>query len=275
MTDNSYHVATFYTFVPLPDVEEWQLRLRRACTEHSIKGTILLAEEGLNATISGSSHGVQAIIDLLASDERFAEMAIKTSTYTRRPFKRMKVRVKPEIVTFGVPDVDPLSRVGTYVKPSAWNDLLEDPDVTVVDTRNDFEVELGTFANAVNPNTKSFRDFATYVDDQLSPEANPKVALFCTGGIRCEKATSYLLDRGFTDVYHLDGGILNYLANVDEDQSQWQGDCFVFDERVAVTHGVEASEHPRCQSCGAPFSHDDSLSRDYGRGVCCDHCLHG
>lgn len=268
----TYVVATFYKFVALPDVDRWQALLQAECERAEIKGTILLASEGLNATIAGEPLGVEQIIDVLRADARFADMMVKRSAYDRRPFQRLKVRIKTEIVTIGDVSVDPTHQVGQYVAPSEWNRMLDDPEVTVIDTRNDFEVAIGTFDQAINPDTKSFREFTSYVDNELSPQSNPKVALFCTGGIRCEKATSYLLDNGFEDVFHLEGGILQYLAEVDEHQSRWNGNCFVFDERVAVGHGVTPASFELCATCGDPFEADDLVSRDFETGLCCSEC---
>ncbi len=265
-------VATFYTFVSLPDAKRWQGLLRAECEQNEIKGTILLAPEGLNATVAGPPEGVERLIALLQSDDRFAGMAVKRSTYERPPFQRLKVRLKKEIVTIGDIDIDPSQTVGTYVAASEWNELINDPTVTVIDTRNDFEVAIGTFENAIDPKTKSFRDFTAFVDQELTPETNPKVALFCTGGIRCEKATSYMLERGFQNVYHLEGGILQYLAEVDEDRSKWNGECFVFDERVTVTHGVAPGGFRFCETCGDPFDGQDQISRDFESGLCCSSC---
>jgi len=265
-------VATFYKFATLHDVERWQQLLLAECKQREIKGTILLAAEGLNATIAGEPADVEKIVDLLRSDARFEDMRVKRSTYDRRPFQRLKVRLKTEIVTIGDTSVDPTKQVGQYVAPAEWNRMLDDPEVTVIDTRNDFEVAIGTFDKAVNPNTKSFRQFTTFVDDKLSPQSNPKVALFCTGGIRCEKATSYLIDSGFEEVFHLEGGILGYLAEVDEQDSRWNGSCFVFDERVAVGHALTPAGFGLCATCGDPFEADDLKSRDFETGLCCWRC---
>ncbi len=269
----TYHVATFYRFTSLPDVDTLVKNLKMRCTEHRIKGTILLAEEGLNATIAGERGDVEQILAFLADDERFDNMEVKWSEYERRPFQRMKVRRKKEIVTIGRTDVDPTTTVGEYVKPADWNTLLDDPAVTVIDTRNSFEVEMGTFDSAINPNTSSFREFTTFVETELSPDENPNVALFCTGGIRCEKATSYMLNQGFKNVYHLEGGILKYLTSVDEPDSRWNGECFVFDERVTVVHGAKPGTLQSCQKCSQPLQPEDSKIRDFEAGLCCDNCL--
>lgn len=269
----SYHVATFYKFTELHDAESLQQDLKMRCTEHHIKGTILLATEGLNATIAGERHDVERILAFLEADGRFDDMNIKWSEYDSRPFQRMKVRLKNEIVTMGLGSLDSTADVGQYVPPRGWNELLDDPDVTVIDTRNGFEVEMGTFDSAINPNTKSFREFTAFVQEELSPDRNPNVALFCTGGIRCEKATSYMLDQGFKSVYHLEGGILNYLTTVDESESRWNGECFVFDDRISVIHGAKPGSIQTCKKCSNPLSVDNSKARDFEAGLCCDSCL--
>ena len=269
----SYHVATFYKFTELHDAESLQQDLKMRCTEHHIKGTILLATEGLNATIAGERHDVERILAFLEADGRFDDMNIKWSEYDSRPFQRMKVRLKNEIVTMGLGSLDSTADVGQYVPPRGWNELLDDPDVTVIDTRNGFEVEMGTFDSAINPNTKSFREFTAFVQEELSLDRNPNVALFCTGGIRCEKATSYMLDQGFKSVYHLEGGILNYLTTVDESESRWNGECFVFDDRISVIHGAKPGSIQTCKKCSNPLSVDNSKARDFEAGLCCDSCL--
>src|SRR5690625_3539369 len=207
----STRVATFYKFVSLPDCHRLQTNLQAQCRALGIRGTILLAEEGINATIAGAPAAIETVLQQLRADPRLADLTAKESTASEPPFRRLKVKVKPEIVTFGAPESDPTQRVGRYVAPEQWNRLIQDPDVVLVDTRNDFEVRLGTFKGAENPATTRFRDFRDYVHDELAPRGPRKVAMFCTGGIRCEKATSYLLANGFDEVYHLEGGILAYL----------------------------------------------------------------
>lgn len=267
-------VATFYQFVPLADRVEWQRSLQQVCQEQGIKGTILLALEGINATIAGTPSAIAAVLAVLRQDPRFANLTVKESWHETPPFERLKVRLKQEIVTLGQPDVNPCDRVGTYVRPQDWNMLLADPEVLVIDTRNDYEVSIGTFQGAQNPQTRSFREFPTYVQTHLDPQHHRKVALFCTGGIRCEKATSYLLQQGFEEVYHLEGGILKYLETVPAAESLWQGECFVFDERVAVQHGLEVGTHDLCRSCGHPISAADKASPQYEAGITCPHCYH-
>jgi UPF0176 protein len=243
-------IVAFYKFVTLPDYRDLRDPVLGLCRENGIKGSILLAEEGINGTIAGTAEGIDTVIAHLRSDPRLADLEIKTSYAEARPFKRMKVRLKKEIVTIKAAQADPTERVGTYVDPTAWNDLIQRDDVILIDTRNDYEYEMGTFQGAVNPETESFGEFPEYVEEDLRPKQPKKVAMFCTGGIRCEKATSYLLSQGFEEVYHLRGGILKYLEVVPKDQSLWEGDCFVFDEREAVDHDLRPVR---------PVTEDDSL----------------
>jgi UPF0176 protein len=231
-------VAAFYKFTALPDYVALRAPLLQYCREQHILGTILLAEEGINATIAGSRAGVDALMARLRSDPRLADLEHKESTADGRAFQRMKVRLKKEIVTFGVPGIDPTRRVGSYVAPQAWNALITAPDVVVIDTRNRYETRVGTFHGALDPGIDSFRQFPDFVRMQLDPARTPRVALFCTGGIRCEKATAFMLEVGFREVYHLQGGILKYLEQVPREQGLWEGSCFVFDERVALDYGL-------------------------------------
>jgi UPF0176 protein len=248
-------VATFYKFVRLPDFAELRSSLHTCCEAFDIRGTILLAAEGINGTIAGTPEAIDAFLAKLRSDSRFADLEHKESTADAPPFDRLKVKLKSEIVTLGLPEINPNEQVGTYVKPQDWNALIQDPDVVVIDTRNAYEVNIGSFEGAENPQTRSFRQFPDYVQ-RLDPDQHPKVALFCTGGIRCEKASSYLLSQGFSEVYHLQGGILKYLEEVPEAESLWQGECFVFDQRVAVQHGLAAGTHEMCQACGHPVARE-------------------
>ncbi|NWF61282.1 MAG: rhodanese-related sulfurtransferase [Fischerella sp.] len=266
-------VATFYKFVKLPDFAEKQQPLLSYCQAQDIKGTILLAQEGINATIAGSREGIDSVLAFLRSDSRFADLEHKESTADLPPFERMKVRLKKEIVTIGISDIDPNEQVGIYVNSKDWNTIIADPEVTIVDTRNNYEVSIGTFQGAQNPNTDSFRQFPDYVRKHLDPSKHKKVALFCTGGIRCEKASSFMLSQGFQEVYHLKGGILKYLEEVPAEESLWDGECFVFDERVAVAHGLEPGSYEMCASCGYPISEADKTSLKYEEGVCCPHCF--
>ncbi len=265
-------VATFYKFVPLEDCQEHRQTLLSICQQHQILGTILLAPEGINGTISGSRSSIDAIGDYLQADPCFHNLEYKESIAQKEPFDRLKVKIKREIVTFGIPTIDPLHRVGTYVKPEDWNQLIANPDVVVVDTRNHYEVEIGTFQGAIDPHTDSFTEFPEYVATHLDPGQHKQVALFCTGGIRCEKATSYLLSQGFEQVYHLQGGILKYLERVPTSESMWEGECFVFDDRVAVTHGLEPGTHQLCWGCGNPITPADLTAPHYEPGICCPRC---
>jgi UPF0176 protein len=266
-------VVALYKFVKLPDFAEKQEPLLSLCKAQGVKGTILLAEEGINGTIAGSRDSIDSVLGFLRSDPRLADLEYKESDADYPPFDRMKVRLKKEIVTIGLPDVDPNDKVGIYVSPKDWNALISDPEVTVIDTRNDYEVDIGTFKRAENPQTCSFREFPDYIHQHLDPTKHKKVALFCTGGIRCEKASSYMLSQGFQQVYHLKGGILKYLEEVPESESLWEGECFVFDQRIAVRHGLEPGTYDMCSSCGHPISDDDKTSPKYEEGVSCPYCF--
>ncbi|QIR37455.1 rhodanese-related sulfurtransferase [Tolypothrix sp. PCC 7910] len=271
--ENLLVVVALYKFVSLPDFADKQEPLLSYCQQQGIKGTILLAEEGINGTIAGSRQAVDAVLEFLRSDIRLADIEYKESYATTPPFERMKVRLKSEIVTLGLPEVDPNEKVGIYVDPKEWNQIISDPEVTVIDTRNDYEVKIGTFTRAQNPQTHIFREFPEYVRHNLDPEKHKKVALFCTGGIRCEKASSFMLSQGFAEVYHLKGGILKYLEEVPAEESLWEGECFVFDERIAVRHGLEEGTYDMCQSCGRPISEADKASPKYEEGITCPYCF--
>ena len=274
--------AALYKFVELPDFAALQAPLLATCGAHGIKGTLLLAAEGINGTIAGQPHGVRAVLAYLRSDPRLTTLEHKESWASAMPFYRMKVRLKKEIVTLGVPDVHPALMAGQYVKPQDWNALIAQPGVVLVDTRNDYEVSIGTFTGAVNPATASFSELPAWVDTQMQPGGKlaeidgvkPKVAMFCTGGIRCEKSTAFLKSKGFDEVYHLQGGILKYLEAVPEAQSTWQGQCFFFDERVSVGHGLLEGELELCRSCRDPLTEVAKASPLYERGVSCPGC-HG
>lgn len=265
-------VAAMYKFVGLPDYKEVREPLLTFCREQGIKGTLLLAHEGINGTVSGSRPGIDALLTYLETIPAFAGIEHKESYVDEQPFYRMKVKLKKEIVTMGVEDIDPNAVVGTYVEPKDWNALIADPDVTVIDTRNYYEYEIGTFTGAVNPNTDSFRELPAYVEKQMDPVKNKKVAMFCTGGIRCEKSTAYMKQQGFEEVYHLKGGILKYLEEVPEEQSLWRGECFVFDNRVAVNHSLERGSYDLCHACRHPITEQDKLSEQYSPGVTCPRC---
>ncbi|MGB7327259.1 MAG: rhodanese-related sulfurtransferase [Rubripirellula sp.] len=267
-----FTVAALYRFVPLSDHASMREAILGCMVEHGVRGTLLLASEGINGTVAGDRDGIDKLLTFLRDDPRLAELDVKWSECDEMPFRRSRVRLKKEIVTLGVDGIDPLASVGTYVDAADWNALIDDPDVTLVDTRNDYEVAIGTFRGAINPNTDSFRDFPDFVSKNLDPKKHKKVAMFCTGGIRCEKSTALLKKVGFENVYHLRGGILKYLETVPAEDSRWQGDCFVFDGRVAVDHDLQESNHVMCFGCGWPVSPDSQQSDDYIPGVQCPHC---
>ena len=270
--DEPVVVAALYHFARLDDFRDLREPLLALCQAQDIRGTLLLAQEGVNGTISGTRASIDAVLARLRADPRLAALEHKESFSDRHPFLRLKVKLKQEIVTLGVPFVDPNAVVGTYVDPRDWNALISDPDVVVIDTRNDYEVAIGTFAGAVDPKTRSFREFPRYVSEQLDPAKHRKVAMFCTGGIRCEKASSYMRQQGFETVYHLKGGILKYLEEVPESESLWQGECFVFDERVGVTHGLKAGEAGLCHGCRRAVTPADRASPKYEEGISCPAC---
>ncbi len=268
--------AAFYKFVNLPDCAQRKEPLLAVCEQNAVKGLILLASEGINSTISGSPAGVRAVLAYLRQDPLLADLQHKESWSERLPFYRMKVRLKKEIVTLGLPDISPTQGAGTYVKPQDWNALISDPDVVVVDTRNDYEVEIGSFAHAVNPHIRSFSELPQWVQAEPrlghSTTHKPKVAMFCTGGIRCEKSTALLKAWGYSEVYHLEGGILKYLETVAPEQSLWQGECFVFDERVSVGHRLVQGRHALCRACRQPLPEGAQDSPQYEPGVSCPRC---
>lgn len=235
-------IAAFYKFVSLPDYQDLQQPLLDFCKQHKVRGSILLAYEGINGTIAGSRQGIDAVLSFIRSDSRFRDLEHKESFASFVPFDRTKVRVKKEIVTIRNTSADPQREVGTYIEPEKWNELITRDDVLLIDTRNDYEFEIGTFRGAVNPSTESFGDFPSYVESQLDPQRHKKIAMFCTGGIRCEKATAYMLAQGFEEIYHLKGGILKYLEVMPKENSTWEGECYVFDKRIAVDHDLT----PRC-----------------------------
>jgi len=269
---SKYLTAALYKFVSLPDYKDLQQPILDICLKHNIKGTLLLAKEGINGTIAGSSEDIHAVLDYLRQDERLKTLEHKESYADSHPFYRMKVKLKKEIVTMGVPEVDPNEVVGTYVKPEDWNDVISDPDVLLIDTRNDYEVHIGTFKGAIDPKTKTFREFPKYVEEHFDNTKHKKVAMFCTGGIRCEKASSYMKQQGFEEVYHLEGGVLKYLENVPKEESLWEGECFVFDQRVGVKHGLEVGEYDQCYACRMPLSKAEMRSPHYTAGISCPHC---
>jgi UPF0176 protein len=265
-------VCALYHFVQLDKHAALQAPLTALMQEQGVKGTLLLAAEGINGTIAGTRAGVDAVIHWLKQDPRLSALDCKESYDDTIPFHRSKVKLKQEIVTMGVEGIDPKRKVGTHVEPQAWNQLISQPDVLLIDTRNEYEVEIGTFKGAVNPHTESFREFPAYVKQQLDPKLHRKIAMFCTGGIRCEKSTAYLKEQGFDEVYHLKGGILNYLEKVPAADSLWQGECFVFDNRVAVNHALQKGDYDQCHACRLPITEAAKQSPHYEKGVSCPHC---
>ena len=266
------HVAALYRFSPVARPDALKAPLAAFCCGRGIKGTLILAPEGINGTVAGSAEAIADLVAHLDGMPEFAGLEVKYSTADAMPFHRMKVRLKREIVTMGVDGIDPLASAGTYVEPGAWNALISDPDTVVVDTRNGYEVALGTFAGAVDPGTDSFRAFPAWVEAHRADLQGKKVAMFCTGGIRCEKSTAFLRAEGLDRVYHLKGGILRYLEEVPAEQSLWQGECFVFDERVSVGHGLAPGSHALCRACRRPVSAEDRVSELYEEGVSCAAC---
>lgn len=268
----TFEIAAFYRFARLPGFAELREPLAKLTCSLGIKGIILLAHEGINGTVAGTPEAMAAFHPRLREITGLPAIEHKTSFAGEMPFLRMKVRLKEEIVTIGDRSVDPLERVGTYVEPKDWNALIADPDVLVIDTRNDFEVRIGSFKGALDPKTESFGDFPAYVRANLDPIRHKKVAMFCTGGIRCEKATSLMLREGFEEVYHLKGGVLRYLEEIPPAQSLWEGACFVFDKRVAVGHGLKVEDFTLCHGCLSPLSPTDRQAPDYEEGVSCSYC---
>jgi UPF0176 protein len=265
-------ISALYHFTRFDDPAALQGPLLDQCRANGITGTLLLAHEGLNGTISGSRGGIDAILAYIHTLPGCADLEHKESTAQDKPFARLKVRLKKEIVTMGQPDVDPLARVGHYVAPGDWNDLIRAPDVALIDTRNDYEVAIGTFEGAVDPETASFREFPAWWQANKHRFHNKRIAMFCTGGIRCEKSTNYLLGEGVEDVYHLKGGILKYLEEMPADDSSWQGECFVFDQRVSVGHGLKEGPHLLCHACRRPILPEDCTRPEYEDGVSCHQC---
>ena len=271
---NEILVAALYKFVEIDDLLSLQSNLYEICEKNNIMGTILIANEGINGTISGKTNELNQTISLLKSDKRFANIEIKYSSTDKQPFHRMKVRLKKEIVTIGLPEINPNKKVGTYVKPDDWNDLISDPDVVVIDTRNKYETKIGSFHNALDPETSSFREFPDWVKKFKSSKenANKKIAMFCTGGIRCEKASSLMKEEGFEDVYHLQGGILKYLETIDKENSLWNGECFVFDQRVCLTDELEVGSYKMCFACRMPITEEEMQNEKYIEGISCIYC---
>ncbi|MEI8593068.1 oxygen-dependent tRNA uridine(34) hydroxylase TrhO [Photobacterium sp. Hal280] len=269
---SQYVVCALYKFVALEDFEALREPLQNLMEENQVRGTLLLAKEGINGTVAGKRENIDALLAWFKTDSRLTDIVYKESFDDHQPFNRSKVKLKKEIVTMGVEGIDPRHVVGTYVKPKDWNQLIADPEVFVVDTRNDYEIEVGTFKRAVNPKTETFREFPEYVKENLDPSKHKKVAMFCTGGIRCEKSTAYLKEQGFDEVYHLEGGILKYLEEVPAEESLWEGECYVFDGRVTVNHQLEKGSYDMCNACRLPITEQDMQSVQFEKGVSCPKC---
>lgn len=266
-------VCALYQFVRVEDPAALRSALATECARLGLKGTLLVASEGINGTVAGTDAGVAALEAWLAADGRFARLTLNRSRAPAPPFQRMKVKLKHEIVSLGVPGIDPGTRTGTHVSPEAWNALIDDPAVTVIDTRNDYEVRIGSFRGAVSAGTRHFRQFPEFAARSLDPDRDRRIAMFCTGGIRCEKATALLIAQGFDEVYQLEGGILNYLTTVPEARSSWEGACFVFDDRVALRHDMSPGGYLQCHACRRPLSDVETASADYVPGVSCPYCV--
>ena len=269
-----YLVAALYHFARVESPEAWRDPLFDFCKQQGVKGTLLLAREGINGTIAGSEVGIRAVLAYLRNLPGLAALEHKESWAEAEPFLRMKVKLKKEIVTMGVAEIDPSQHAGIYVQPEDWNALISDPEVLLVDTRNEYEVRVGSFVGAVNPHIDKFTEFPEWIQSEENRQGKKKIAMFCTGGIRCEKSTAYLRQQGFEEVYHLKGGILKYLEEVPPEQSQWDGECFVFDERVTVGHGLVPGDYELCRACREPISPEDKQSPHFVQGVSCPHC-HG
>jgi len=274
---DTYLTTAMYHFVSLPHFKTLREPLLQFCVSRKIKGTFLLADEGINGTVAGTEKFILELLNYLKTDPlfegNFKNLSHKESWSDKHPFYRMKVKLKKEIVTLGVPGVSPTKVVGQYVKPQDWNSIISDPEVILIDTRNDYEYAIGSFKNAINPKTNTFREFPEYIKTHFDPKKHKKVAMFCTGGIRCEKASSFMMSEGFDEVYHLEGGILKYLEEVKPENSLWQGECFVFDQRVAIKHGLEVGGYDQCYACRYPLSQADMKSEKYTPGISCSNCF--
>jgi len=273
---DSYLTTTFYHFVKIEEYKKLQPVIQKFCDKSFIKGTILLASEGINGTLSADEKNINGFHHFIKNDERFKNkfknISHKESWAKKNPFYRMKVKLKKEIVTLGVEGISPTKKVGQYVKPDEWNELISDPDTIIIDTRNTYEVDIGSFKGAVNPKTQSFRELPQFLEKNIKKYKGKKIAMFCTGGIRCEKATSFLVEKGIENVFHLQGGILKYLEKISKEKSLWEGECFVFDQRVAVTHKLKEGKYNQCFACRHPLSPDEMLSEQYKKGTSCPYC---
>ena len=271
---NEILVATLYKFFKVNDLVALQDQLYAICNKNNVMGTILIANEGVNGTISAKPREIEKTLISIQKDDRFSEIEVKYSSANKQPFHKMRVRLKKEIVTIGLPEINPNKTVGTYVKPEEWNDIISDPDVILIDTRNKFEIKIGSFKNALDPRTTSFRDFPEWVKKfkQDKTNTNKKIAMYCTGGIRCEKASSLMKEEGFNEVYHLQGGILKYLEQVEKEKSLWEGECFVFDDRVCLTENLEVGSYKMCFACRMPITEDELNDDRYEEGISCLYC---
>ena len=271
---NEILVATLYKFFKVDDLVALQNQLYAICNKNNVMGTILIANEGVNGTISAKPKEIEETLISIQKDDRFSEIEVKYSSANKQPFHKMRVRLKKEIVTIGLPEINPNKTVGTYVKPEEWNDIISDPDVILIDTRNKFEIKIGSFKNALDPRTTSFRDFPEWVKKfkQDKENTNKKIAMYCTGGIRCEKASSLMKEDGFNEVYHLQGGILKYLEQVEKEKSLWEGECFVFDDRVCLTENLEVGSYKMCFACRMPITEDELNDDRYEEGISCLYC---
>ena len=265
-------VSTFYKFAEFPDHAEWKPKLAQLGEKEKVTGTLILANEGINGTVAGPDKGLKSFLQEITSDPRFADLPIRSMVTPRQTFYRLRIVIRPEIVTLGDPSILPSNGSGQYVNPEDWNELISDPEVELIDVRNDYEVEIGSFEGAENPQTETFGEWDEYVKKRWGKERKKKVAMFCTGGIRCEKASAHLVQNGFEEVYHLKGGILNYLEQIDPENSKWKGECFIFDHRVSVTHGLKDGQTKLCFSCRWPLSQEDFESPDFEEGVSCPRC---
>ena len=273
---NNICIISFYKFVTILNLEELKIQIENICSKFDTKGTILIAPEGINGTIEGSKNNIKKFLETLKNNKKFSDIIPKYSYSSKDSFNRMKVRLKKEIVTIGNTEVNPNKYIGKYIEPNDWNELISDPNTILIDTRNEYEVAIGTFKGAINPKTKSFRDLPNWIKNNLENEdddyKDKKIAMFCTGGIRCEKSTSYLVQKGFTNVSHLKGGILKYLENIPKKKSLWDGECFVFDQRVSVAEELKPGSYLMCHGCRMPLKPEDTKLKSYIHGVSCKYC---
>jgi len=268
-----FKISALYIFSPVHNTENLRHALHHICSSNNILGTLLIATEGLNGTVAGTHEAIDTLLHFLRQEDMFPTIQSTLSYAEKMPFHRMKIRIKNEIVTMGIPDISPYEQTGTYISPEAWNDILNDPEMLVIDTRNDYEVRIGTFKGAIHPETQNFSQFPAFVEKSLNPQIHKKIAMFCTGGIRCEKSTAYLKKKGFENVYHLKGGILKYLQNIPQEKSLWQGECFIFDDRTALDHQLQSSTYMFCRGCRHVITTADTEHAHYLEGVHCAYCF--